>query len=455
MAAEQTKATIFEQQLLGLSTLLQLQKQCRHVKSPSELGFLVVNDTLRLLQYHQAVLWQKKGSAGRIVAVSGVDRPNLDSPYLLWLKKVCRFLQREQTGKTARVVTKEQLSLAQQAEWDEWMAGEGLWCPLPGADGALLGAVWLKRDLPWQPGEVALLEQLADAYGHAWQALGGRRWQPSLAAKFIIGRVLRVAVIAAALASLALPVELSVLAPARIVPVRPLVVSAPLQGVIKYFHVQPNQQVVAGQELFSIDETELRNRREVAAKALAVAEAELQRATQKSLFDRDSAVDIEVLRARVAIKKAEMQYAADELSRVTVRAERDGIVIFADANDWLGKPVVTGERVLLLADPDRKELELQVPLDNAINLAPGARVRMFLHVNPTLAIPAVIRLASYEAKETPQGTLAYMVKAGLVDEMPELRIGLQGTAKVYGEKTRLYYYLLRRPWAAVRRSLGI
>ena len=35
------------------------------------------------------------------------------------------------------------------------------------------------------------------------------------------------------------------------------------------------------------------------------------------------------------------------------------------------------------------------------------------------------------------------------------RIGLRGTAKVYAEQVSLGYYLLRKPIAFVRRSLGI
>ncbi|MCK5230906.1 MAG: HlyD family efflux transporter periplasmic adaptor subunit, partial [Desulfobulbaceae bacterium] len=322
-------------------------------------------------------------------------------------------------------------------------------------DGKTLGGLWLKRDKEWLPPETALLDQLADAYGHAWQALLYRPLWRSRQKSDMVGRLLRLALFAAVLLGLTMPVKFSVLAPARIVPLEPFVVSAPLRGVIKKFHVQPNQQVKAGQLLFQLDDTELRNRYQVSKKALAVADAEYQRATQKSLSERDSFIDIDVLQAGVAIKKAEVQYAAEELSRIEVRSERSGIVIFADVNDWLGKPVVTGEKVLLVADPDSRELEIQVPLDNAVNLEAGAKVRMFLHVDPARDIRATIRQSGYEAKETPQGTLAYVVKATFVNQSPQLRIGLQGTAKIYGKKTRLYYYLLRRPWAALRRTLGI
>jgi hypothetical protein len=452
--SEKNDPVVLNQQLVGLSTLLKLEQQCRHLKNRAEFGFFVVNDTLRLFKYYQAVLWQKKGRGAKLVAVSGVDRANDDSPYLQWLQKVCRHLLRQNDAISAQVVTQEQLPAALQQGWGEWLGGAALWCPLL-ADGKMLGGLWLTRDDDWAPSEVALLEQLADGYGHAWQLLLLRPAWRNQQRSSAVRRLLQAIVVSVALASLALPVKLSVLAPARIVPVKPLVVSAPLRGVIKKFHVQPNQQIKVGDLLFELDDTELRNRYQVSQKAMAVAQAEYQRASRKSLSDRDSLVDANLLKAQVAIKKAEVVYAADELARVKVRAEQAGIVVFADVNDWLGKPVVTGEKVLLLADPQQMELEMKVPLDNAINLEPGAAVRMFLHVDPSLDVRAAIRQTSYEARQTAQGNLAYIVRATLDHPTPQLRIGLMGTSKIYGKETRLYYYLFRRPWAVVRQTLGI
>ena len=450
----QNDPAVLKQQLVGLSTLLQLQTQCRHLSNRAEFGFFVVNDTLRLLKYHQAVLWQKKGRGAKLAAVSGVDRANVDSPYLQWLKKVGGHLLKQKDAASGRVVAREQLPAGLQKGWDEWAGGAALWCPLL-ADGKVLGGLWLTRDDDWAPSEVALLEQLADAYGHVWQLLLLRpAWRNQQRSR--VGfRLLQAILVSAALASLALPVKLSVLAPAQIVPVKPLLVSAPLRGVIKKFHVQPNQAIKAGDLLFELDDTELRNRHQVAGKAMAVAQAEYLRASRKSLSDRDSVIDADVLKAQVAIKTAEVAFAADELARIKVRAERAGIVVFADVNDWLGKPVVTGEKVLLVADPQQMELEIKVPLDNAINLEPGAEVRMFLHVDPSLEVRGTIRQTSYEARETEQGNLAYLVKATLDQSPAQLRIGFMGTAKIYGKEARLYYYLFRRPWAVLRQTLGI
>ena len=47
------------------------------------------------------------------------------------------------------------------------------------------------------------------------------------------------------------------------------------------------------------------------------------------------------------------------------------------------------------------------------------------------------------------------IKAKLLDATHPPRIGLKGTAKVFGERVSLFYYLLRRPLAAARQFVGL
>ncbi|OQX32365.1 MAG: hypothetical protein B0D96_12165 [Candidatus Sedimenticola endophacoides] len=150
-----------------------------------------------------------------------------------------------------------------------------------------------------------------------------------------------------------------------------------------------------------------------------------------------------------------MAYTGALLGRVEVRAAHDGIAIYYSPNDWLGKPVVTGQRIMTLADPANAGVRIDLPVSDAIALEPGARVRLFLDTDPLRPLEARLVRTSYEARLTPQGHLAFELDARLPDATPPPRIGLKGTAKLYGEPVPLYYYLLRRPLARLRQWLGI
>ena len=66
-------------------------------------------------------------------------------------------------------------------------------------------------------------------------------------------------------------------------PANPAVIRAPLDGVVGTFFVKPNDAVKANQPLFSFDSAVLASRHEVAAQALATAEAEYRQAAQQAL----------------------------------------------------------------------------------------------------------------------------------------------------------------------------
>jgi multidrug resistance efflux pump len=254
---------------------------------------------------------------------------------------------------------------------------------------------------------------------------------------------------------LALPIRESALAPGEIIPQQPLIVSAPVHGVIKEFHVRPNQAVSAGQLLFSLDDTEAKSRHEIAEKSLAVARADNLRAVQKSFSDQRSKSELELFKARVEAKQLERDYALTVLERTKVHADRDGIAVFANVNDWIGQPVEVGQRILVLADPARAEIQIWLAVEDGINLEPGSDVKMFLNTDPTSPLKSKIRQTSYQPERTPEGNLAFRLKAELEAGQPVPRIGLKGTGKVYGEEVSLFYYLMRRPLSALRQTLGL
>ena len=446
-----------DSKLLGLSTLLQLEKDIRHADNIDKFNFLVVNDARRLIEFHQAVLWKLEPSGqASIKAVSGLAEFDRNAPYIIWLKKVFRHLLKQPDARQPHPIGREALPPALHDGWSEWSLGRCLWCPILTPSGKLLGGLWLNRKREWEPGEIALLEHLCDAYGHAWSALTGHQqtWRERLSHRLHTRKV-RWGIAATIVVLLLLPVHQTVLAPAEVIAYQPDIVSAPLDGVIKTFHVEPNTVVTKGDLLFSMDDTTLRNRHEIALKAVAVAQANYMRSAQKAFTDEESKAELALLNAQVEEKSAEVSYTAELLEKIHVRAEHSGIAVFSDPNDWLGKPVVVGEKVLTLADPEDAELQIQLPVDDAINLETGAKVRMFLNIDPTRPLGATLRQASYEAEITPEDILAFRLKASFDADTPLPRMGLKGTAKIYGNKVPLFYYLMRRPIGALRQTLGI
>ncbi|HTO62264.1 MAG TPA: HlyD family secretion protein, partial [Bradyrhizobium sp.] len=187
----------------------------------------------------------------------------------------------------------------------------------------------------------------------------------------------------------------------------------------------------------------------------AVAEAEYRQAAQQALFDDKSRALLAVLKGRAEQRRADVTYNQSLLDRIKVTATRSGLALYDDPNAWIGRPVTIGERLLEIADPSQAEIEIWLPVADAITLETGADVDFFLNVAPESPRRARLRQASYEPTLSPAGLMGYRLKATLTDGASPPRIGLKGTAKVYGERVSLFYYLLRRPLAAARQFVGL
>ena len=130
--------------------------------------------------------------------------------------------------------------------------------------------------------------------------------------------------------------------------------------------------------------------------------------------------------------------------------------MFSDPGEWSGRPVVTGERIMLVAQAQSVQIEAWLSPGDAIAFAEGARVRLYLNADPLQPVDAHLRYVAHEAVERPDGQYAYRVRALLNDPPGErIRVGLKGTAKLEGESVSIAYWIVRRPLAAARAWLGI
>jgi multidrug resistance efflux pump len=434
-----------------LAVLVGLEARARAAATAEELGFVAVNETVGLVPYRQAALWRGAGGRGRVAALSGLSAPDRHAPYVVWLEGVLGAVGRTGRAAEAHAFGAADVPGAAGAQWAQWLPAHALWLPLA-VRGTPTGALVLAREEPWTDAERSVLGVAADAFAHALAALEGprrRSWsRPGRR------RMLAAAAVAGLAAAGFLPVRESALAPAEVVPRDPAAVRAPLDGVVDRVLVRPNQPVRAGDLLLALDPRRLRNRLEVARVAAEVAEAELRQANQLAVEDARARASVPVLRGRLEQQRAEAAYLEDLLQRVEIRAPADGVAVLDDADEWVGRPVALGERILLVADPARVALEIRLPVADAIRLEPGADVDFFLNVDPQAPAPARLVFASYGAAPGPDGTLAYRLEAEFADGAPPLRIGLGGTAKVYGGRVSLAYHVFRRPLAALRRWVG-
>jgi multidrug resistance efflux pump len=456
-----TGATVIQSvqsaQPAALVTFADLEERARQAKTLPELIFTIVNETFGLLPYRQAVLWElDTRKATKLRLVSGLTKLGDDSPNSIFLRRLGRDIAKRLADDGEYYVATD-FKAALQKEWPEYLPSYLLSFVIKDQWGQARALIGFALEDEASELQQEWLIRLLGAYGYAWGALAGKRrqtksgwWkQPGV---WAVGAVL-------SLAALFIPVSLSVLAPTEVIAFDAQAVSAPMDGVIKQFHVQPNQAVKKGDLLISFDDSSLKSRKEIAQKQLQVARADSLSAQQRAFSSDQSRGDLASLNGRVAEREAEIQAIDELLSRIELRAARDGIAIFGDVNDWQGKPVVTGERIAQLADPKDTGVLVWLPVADAINLEAGAPFRLYLQIAPLKPLEGKIVQTSYQVNLGPDGVASYRLRGRFEaldeSELALARVGLKGTAKLYGAKAPLAYYLFRRPLSTLREQTGL
>lgn len=434
-----------------LSGLLQLERKAWAAADMTALGFVMVNDTRQLLPYRQAMLWDAR--AQRLLSLSGLATVEQDAPFNHWFGRLCTGWQQRHGDRQAISLNASELPVEDQAQWAEYLPPWLIWLPLRDRDEHLLGALLLACEQPLSGTESTLLSLLGEAYGHAWASLTTVRQSPW---QHLRGTRRRWLIGAAVLAALALlPVRQAALAPADIIALHPSVLRAPLQGVVERILVEPNQPVKAGEVLIQLDARELQSRLESARQALAIAEGEWRQGQQQALSDARSKAGLALLQGRRDQTLGEVRFLEQSLARTRIVAPHDGVALYDDPAEWQGRPVALGEQILQVADPRQAQLEIRLPVKDAIELHSGAEVSMFLNTDPSAPLAATLQRLGYRATTAGDGSMAYRLMAGFSEADPRIHIGLKGTAKLYGARTLLVTYLLRRPLASLRIWLAL
>jgi multidrug resistance efflux pump len=171
--------------------------------------------------------------------------------------------------------------------------------------------------------------------------------------------------------------------------------------------------------------------------------------------DVRSKAQLAALQGTISERQADVDYLQEQLQRAVVTAPRDGIVLFDDPSEWIGRPVTTGERMASVGDEHDVEVEAWLAPGDLIPLQAAAPVTLYLNTAPLSPVAAQVKYVQYEASQRPDGSIAYRLRASLDKDQLQQRIGLKGTAKVAGERVPLIYWIFRRPLAVARQFIGL
>ena len=442
-----------EDKNIKIARLIGLEKKSREARTQDELNFVVVNEIRQIFDFVNSYLLLKTPTDKyHVKAVSDLATVDRTAPLVTFVENIIN----DQTSSNLKEIQNfevDKISRSLKIKKPKNIPDNILLIPIFSPQRGLQGFLITTRNEKFNDNEVELARHLSLTYGHAYNTFltdfsikdflkknftGKRSWIIILSIIFI----------------LIIPIKITSTAPVEVVPKNPRLITAPFDGVVKNIIVNNNDKINSGDLLIQIEDTDLKNSFNLAKQSLQVAEKELLRSRQFSFSNNEEKARLAELMAQVDLKKAEVESTSERLKNSKIYADKDGIAIVDQKNNWQGRPVSVGEKIITIANPDKVEFLIWLPVKDSLIIKENTDVKVFLDINPIKPLKGKLKRASYQSSLSPEEVLSYQISASFEgEEIP--RIGLRGTAKIYGSRVTLFYYLFRKPITFVRQLIGV
>lgn len=427
-----------------------------NAKNRQSLIFTILNDTVHVIPYDRAILWDMSAKPPKLLGVSGQSQVNKEAEIV---KKWEQLVQSVSDPAKPQQLTEESFP-GKGHLWKDVQAKSDasvLWLPIYTQDKLVLG-LWLER---WHRGEAdetlsedidLFMNFLMPGYGSAWQRFSKAATftKHVVNKKYVLG-----AIFALVLILFFVQTPLRVVAPCEVVPGDPYLVTAPLEGIIDEVLVDPGDQVEKGQVLFEYDKRVPMQALKIAQKDVDITSAELDRVTTLGIEERETLEDLAILKLKLEKANIKLDLASYNASLLEVKAPISGIALLSDPDSWRGKPVKVGEKVLTIGKLDNTKVRIWIPEDDNIILNRDIPVQVYLNINPDRTREAKITFISNESTINENNLPSFVAEAEWLDPQEDVKLGLKGTATLYGERVSLLYYFFRRPLIGIRNLFGI
>lgn len=433
-----------------LALLHQLSLNACRSETNQALIFQILNDTVQLAQYDRATLWALNDEKIKLLGISGQARPNQTTGMAeKWFELVGDL----KAADTPQTFTKESFTKHEKT-WLELQTGPSApnvqWFPIFSKKKLVLG-LWLERwnNVAWQEEEINILSFLMQGYGIAWE-----KFIPKYSLKTIGHRQLLFLFIALFCALFLIHIPLRIIAPCEIVPKDPVLITAPLEGIVSEVLVKPGQPVQDDELLFTYDKRVPEQELKVAQKQVQIIQSELNRAITLSFKDNRPLAEVATLRIKLQKEKIRLDLAEYHVRKLEVRAPEKGVVMLDNPEQWRGKPVRIGERVLMISNPEKTKVRIWIPEADNVVLDNKKKLKIFLNVSPEQSRKASLSYVADYTEVSEKGVPSFAAEGEWTNPDEDVKMGLKGTAILYGREVSLFYWMVRRPWAALRNMIG-
>lgn len=423
--------------------------------SPREFAYSIVNALANQCGAEQVAFGMTSGQRIQVLAISGLSDFKTSSPGVAMMTQAMEeCLDFGSLIASPVPAGTDIISLPIHRRWSA-EAGAASVCSIPLSDSdGVTAVVSLRRTTtrPFTKDELSSLTRTLQPYGHALRMLD-RATRPlqqqvkfaakeSLQKTFAAGSIGRLGLIGAViLVGLWLVFGSLTYRPmctARVVAENMVQMTAPGNAKLLKAHVQPGQEVQAGQLLAEFDTTETTLELQTLEREIASTEVEVRR----SITARDTS-SAALHKARVGVLMTQAAGLQERLERARLVAPENGTIVRADLEKRIGQMFVPGEMVLEFAPVGGWNLEIQVP-DDIGTLVQANQIGTFAAASySSHSMPFEIQYIGGTAQVV-DGNNVFIAQAPLAERPDWMKSGMEGTARISTVEKPVWWVLAHR-----------
>lgn len=418
--------------------------------------FLILNDSIQAIRYDRAVLWGfSKDRKPKLLGVSGQTGVNKEAKLTkLWEAAAAAIKDPKNPQRMSAN------SFVEESAWNDYYTdthANVVWIPIFSDDELVLG-LWLEgfgqrfQEESVQDTLNFLSQYLAPAYGAAWKKFYKK---PFLGGTKISKQQYAIIAAAVFLFLLLVRIPLRIVAPCEVVANDPFFMTAPLEGIVEKVDVEPGQLVSKGDILYEYDKRLPMRNLKASQKQVEILEEEVKRAKTLGLNDAKSLTELSILNLKLEKEKVNLGFVEWQATQLNQKASIAGVVMMENPDEWRGKPVKVGEKIMSINDPKNTKVKIWIPEDDNIILDPEKPIKVVLNIDPAHSYQARLEFVANESALSDLHIPSFLAEAKWIVPPEENKLGLKGTAIIYGQKVSLFYYLIRKPLGSVRHYFGI
>lgn len=214
-------------------------------------------------------------------------------------------------------------------------------------------------------------------------------------------------------------------------------ISAPFNGYVKEAPLRAGDIVKAGQVIGRFDDREL----QLEKIKLSSQREQVQRQHREAMAKHERA-QTEILGAQLEQTEAQLALVQEQLSRATMTAPLDGIIVSGDLSQQHGSPVERGQVLFEVAPLDGYRIVLRVDERDIAHVSIGQRGELAVTAMPGQQFPFTVT-SIVPVNLAQEGRNLFRVEAHLEGDSGRLRPGMSGVGKIYVEERKLAWIWTR------------